>query len=26
FKRMKTAMALFENQAQALERGLVDET
>ena len=26
FKRMKTAMAIFENQAQALERGYVDET
>ena len=26
FKRMKTAMAIFENQAHALERGLVDET
>jgi ribosomal protein S18 acetylase RimI-like enzyme len=26
FKRMKTAMAIFKNQAQALENGLVDET
>jgi len=26
FRRMKTAMAIFENQAQALERGYVDET
>jgi ribosomal protein S18 acetylase RimI-like enzyme len=26
FKRMSTAMAIFENQAQALERGLVNET
>jgi ribosomal protein S18 acetylase RimI-like enzyme len=26
FKRMTTAMAIFENQAGALERGLVDET
>ena len=26
FKRMKTAMAIFENQAQAIERGYVDET
>lgn len=26
FKRMKTAMAIFENQALALEQGLVDET
>ena len=26
FKRMATAMAIFENQAQALERGLLDET
>lgn len=26
FKRMATAMAIFENQAQALERGLIDET
>jgi ribosomal protein S18 acetylase RimI-like enzyme len=26
FKRMKTAMAIFENQAQALERGYVDES
>lgn len=25
FKRMKTAMAIFENQAQAVERGLVDD-
>lgn len=25
FKRMLTAMAIFENQAQALERGLVEE-
>ena len=24
FRRMKTAMAIFENQAQALERGLVE--
>jgi len=26
FKRMTTAMAIFENQAAALERGYVDET
>jgi len=26
FKRMTTAMAIFEDQASALERGLVDET
>ena len=26
FKRMKTAMAIFENQVQALERGYVDES
>jgi citrate lyase synthetase len=26
FKRMTTAMAIFENQDQALERGYVDET
>ena len=26
FKRMSTAMAIFENQAQALELGLVNET
>jgi citrate lyase synthetase len=26
FKRMTTAMAIFENQAQALESGLVNET
>lgn len=26
FKRMATAMAIFENQAQALENGLVTET
>jgi ribosomal protein S18 acetylase RimI-like enzyme len=26
FKRMATAMAIFQNQAQALERGLLDET
>ncbi len=26
FKRMTTAMAIFENQASALERGLVNET
>ena len=26
FKRMKTAMAIFENQAQAIERGYVDES
>jgi citrate lyase synthetase len=26
FKRMATAMAIFENQAQALEWGLIDET
>jgi len=26
FKRMTTAMAIFENQAQALELGLVNET
>lgn len=26
FKRMTTAMAIFEDQARALERGLVDET
>lgn len=26
FKRMSTAMALFENQAQAIEWGLVNET
>jgi ribosomal protein S18 acetylase RimI-like enzyme len=26
FKRMTTAMAIFENQAQALEKGLVNET
>ncbi len=26
FKRMKTAMAIFENQAAALERGYVDES
>ncbi len=26
FKRMSTAMAIFENQAQALERGLVNDT
>jgi ribosomal protein S18 acetylase RimI-like enzyme len=26
FKRMTTAMAIFKNQAQALERGLVNET
>ena len=26
FKRMTTAMAFFKNQAQALERGLVNET
>lgn len=26
FKRMSTAMAIFENQAQALEWGLVNET
>jgi ribosomal protein S18 acetylase RimI-like enzyme len=26
FKRMTTAMAIFENPAQALARGLVDET
>ncbi|MHB1308428.1 MAG: GNAT family N-acetyltransferase [Limisphaerales bacterium] len=25
FKRMRTAMAIFENQGDALERGLVDE-
>ena len=26
FKRMSTAMAIFDNQAQALERGYVNET
>jgi citrate lyase synthetase len=26
FRRMKTAMAIFENQAQAIERGYVDES
>jgi len=26
FRRMRTAMAIFENQAQALERGYVDES
>ncbi len=26
FKRMRTAMAIFEDQAQAVEKGLVDET
>lgn len=26
FKRMRTAMAIFENQSVALERGYVDET
>ncbi len=26
FKRMSTAMAIFENQEQALEWGLVNET
>ncbi len=26
FRRMTTAMAIFKNQAQALERGLVNET
>lgn len=26
FKRMSTAMAIFENQDQALERGLVNDT
>ena len=26
FKRMKTAMAIFKNQAQALQKGLIDET
>lgn len=26
FKRMATAMAIFENQAQAIEWGLIDET
>ncbi len=26
FRRMKTAMAIFQNQALALEQGLVDET
>lgn len=26
FRRMTTAMAIFENQAGALERGLIDET
>ncbi|MDN0077562.1 GNAT family N-acetyltransferase [Crenobacter sp. SG2303] len=26
FKRMATAMAIFKDQAQAVERGLVDET
>ena len=26
FKRMSTAMAIFENQALALERGYVNET
>ena len=26
FKRMTTAMAIFQNQAQALERGLINET
>ena len=26
FKRMTTAMAIFENQVQALERGYVNET
>ena len=26
FKRMRTAMAIFEDQAQAVELGLVDET
>jgi ribosomal protein S18 acetylase RimI-like enzyme len=26
FKRMSTAMAIFENQAQALERGYLNET
>ena len=26
FKRMTTAMAIFDNQAQALERGLISET
>jgi len=26
FRRMTTAMAIFENQARALERGLIDET
>jgi len=26
FRRMTTAMAIFENQARALERGLINET
>lgn len=26
FRRMAAAMAIFENQAEALERGLIDET
>jgi hypothetical protein len=26
FKRMSTAMAIFENQARALEQGYVNET
>lgn len=26
FRRMRTAMAIFENQAQAVERGYVDES
>lgn len=26
FKRMSTAMAIFENQAAALERGLIHES
>jgi len=26
FKRMRTAMAIFENQTLALERGYVDES
>lgn len=26
FKRMTTAMAIFENQSRALERGLINET
>lgn len=26
FKRMKTAMAIFRDQVQALEKGLIDET